>query len=117
MFNCLKGESFSPTKCVLVCMGGVNIFLRTWRALEVGMVPAHRASGGLRRASSPPFGGDLPRCHQESFLHQERRGGSVLPISGLYEVAIRVKSLPRAETFYRDILGLEVAIRDPKRPM
>jgi len=41
----------------------------------------------------------------------------MLPISGLYEVAIRVKSLPRAEAFYRDILGLEVAIRDPKRPM
>ncbi len=41
----------------------------------------------------------------------------MLPISGLYEVAIRVKSLPRAETFYREVLGLQVAIRDPKRPM
>ncbi len=41
----------------------------------------------------------------------------MLPISGLYEVAIRVKSLPRAEAFYRGVLGLEVAIRDPKRPM
>jgi lactoylglutathione lyase len=41
----------------------------------------------------------------------------MFPISGLYEVAIRVKSLPRAETFYRDILGLDVALRDPKRPM
>jgi lactoylglutathione lyase len=41
----------------------------------------------------------------------------MLPISGLYEVAIRVKSLPRAETFYREVLGLQVAIRDPKRPI
>lgn len=41
----------------------------------------------------------------------------MLPISGLYEVAIRVKSLARAEPFYREVLGLQVAIRDPKRPM
>jgi lactoylglutathione lyase len=41
----------------------------------------------------------------------------MFPISGLYEVAIRVKSLPRAEAFYRDILELEVALRDPMRPM
>jgi catechol 2,3-dioxygenase-like lactoylglutathione lyase family enzyme len=41
----------------------------------------------------------------------------MLPISGLYEVAVRVKSLPRAETFYREVLGLRVAIRDPKRPI
>ena len=41
----------------------------------------------------------------------------MLPINGLYEVAIRVKSLPRAETFYREVLGLQLAIRDPKRPM
>jgi lactoylglutathione lyase len=41
----------------------------------------------------------------------------VLPINGLYEVAIRVKSLPRAETFYREVLGLQLAIRDPERPM
>ena len=40
-----------------------------------------------------------------------------MPISGLYEVAIRVKSLPRAEAFYREVLELQVAIRDPKRPM
>jgi catechol 2,3-dioxygenase-like lactoylglutathione lyase family enzyme len=41
----------------------------------------------------------------------------MLPIRGLYEVAVRVKSLPRAEAFYRDTLGFEVAIRDPRRPM
>jgi lactoylglutathione lyase len=39
----------------------------------------------------------------------------MLPISGLYEIAIRVKDLPRAEAFYRDVLGLEVGIRDERR--
>jgi catechol 2,3-dioxygenase-like lactoylglutathione lyase family enzyme len=36
----------------------------------------------------------------------------MLPIRGLYEVAIRVKELARAEDFYRNTLGLEVGIRD-----
>ncbi len=39
----------------------------------------------------------------------------MLPIRGLYEVAIRVKDLPRAEIFYREILGLQVGIRDDRR--
>jgi len=39
----------------------------------------------------------------------------MLPISGVYEVAIRVKALPRAETFYREVLGLEVGLRDEQR--
>lgn len=39
----------------------------------------------------------------------------MLPIRGIYEVAIRVKQLARAEAFYRDILGLEVGIRDERR--
>lgn len=39
----------------------------------------------------------------------------MLPIRGLYEVAIRVKELPRAENFYRNVLGLEVGIRDERR--
>jgi catechol 2,3-dioxygenase-like lactoylglutathione lyase family enzyme len=39
----------------------------------------------------------------------------MLPIRGLYEVAIPVKDLPRAEAFYRETLGLEVGIRDEKR--
>jgi lactoylglutathione lyase len=39
----------------------------------------------------------------------------MLPIRGLYEVAIRVKQLPRAEAFYRQVLGLEVGIRDERR--
>ncbi len=39
----------------------------------------------------------------------------MLPIRGLYEVAIRVKELARAENFYRHVLGLEVGIRDEER--
>jgi len=39
----------------------------------------------------------------------------MLPIRGIYEVAIRVKQLPRAEAFYREVLGLEVGIRDERR--
>lgn len=40
----------------------------------------------------------------------------MLPIRGLYEVAIPVKDLPRSEAFYRDVLGLEVGLRDERRP-
>ena len=39
----------------------------------------------------------------------------MLPITGVYEVAIRVKDLARAEPFYREILGLEVGLRDEER--
>ena len=39
----------------------------------------------------------------------------MLPIRGLYEVAIRVKDLVRSEAFYREILGLEVGLRDERR--
>ena len=39
----------------------------------------------------------------------------MLPIRGLYEVAIRVKDLAKAESFYREILGLEVGVRDERR--
>jgi catechol 2,3-dioxygenase-like lactoylglutathione lyase family enzyme len=39
----------------------------------------------------------------------------MLPISGVYEVAIRVKDLLRAEAFYREVLGLEVGLRDAQR--
>ena len=38
----------------------------------------------------------------------------MIPIRGVYEVAIRVRELPRAETFYCDVLGLEVGLRDPR---
>jgi lactoylglutathione lyase len=40
----------------------------------------------------------------------------MVAIRGVYEVAIRVKDLPRAETFYRDVLGLEEGLRDERRP-
>ncbi len=39
----------------------------------------------------------------------------MLPIKGVYEVAIRVKDLARAEPFYRETLGLEVGLRDESR--
>ena len=39
----------------------------------------------------------------------------MLPIRGLYEVAIRVKHLATSEDFYRNILGLQVGIRDDRR--
>ena len=39
----------------------------------------------------------------------------MLPIRGLYEVAIRVKDLARSEVFYRETLGLEVGVRDERR--
>ena len=39
----------------------------------------------------------------------------MLPIRGVYEIAVRVKDLSKAEPFYREVLGLEVGIRDDKR--
>jgi len=39
----------------------------------------------------------------------------MLPIRGLYEVAIRVKDLAKSEAFYRETLGLEVGLRDERR--
>jgi lactoylglutathione lyase len=39
----------------------------------------------------------------------------MLPIRGVYEVAIRVKDLARSEAFYCQTLGLEVGIRDERR--
>ena len=39
----------------------------------------------------------------------------MLPIRGVYEVAIRVKDMAKAEPFYREVLDLEVGIRDEKR--
>lgn len=39
----------------------------------------------------------------------------MLPIRGLFEVAIRVKNLKMAERFYREVLGLEVGVRDESR--
>jgi lactoylglutathione lyase len=40
---------------------------------------------------------------------------TMLPITGLYEIAIRVKDLARAESFYKEVLGLEEGLRDERR--
>jgi len=39
----------------------------------------------------------------------------MLSIKGLFEIAIRVKDLPRSEAFYRDVLGFEEGLRDERR--
>lgn len=39
----------------------------------------------------------------------------MLPIRGVYEIAIKVKDLARAEPFYREVLDLEVGLRDETR--
>ena len=39
----------------------------------------------------------------------------MLPIRGVYEVVVPVQDLARAESFYCDVLGLEVGIRDEDR--
>lgn len=36
-------------------------------------------------------------------------------IKGLYEIAIPVRNLDEAEAFYRDVLGLEIGLRDEPR--
>jgi catechol-2,3-dioxygenase len=40
----------------------------------------------------------------------------MMSIRGVYEVAVRVRDLATAETFYRQVLGLEVGLRDETRP-
>jgi catechol 2,3-dioxygenase-like lactoylglutathione lyase family enzyme len=40
----------------------------------------------------------------------------MLGIRGVYEVAIKVRDLRQSEPFYRDVLGFEVGLRDPRRP-
>jgi len=39
----------------------------------------------------------------------------MLPIRGVYEVAINVRDLARAERFYREVLGLQVGLRNDER--
>lgn len=39
----------------------------------------------------------------------------MVEISGVYEVAIRVRELERSEAFYCEVLGLEVGLRDDER--
>jgi catechol 2,3-dioxygenase-like lactoylglutathione lyase family enzyme len=46
---------------------------------------------------------------------QTKGAAAVLPIKGVYEIAIRVKDLARAEAFYKDVLGLTEGLRDDRR--
>ena len=39
----------------------------------------------------------------------------MIPITSVYEVAIRVRDLKTAEAFYRDVLGLQLGLRDERR--
>lgn len=39
----------------------------------------------------------------------------MLPIRGVYEIAIRVRDLGKSEAFYREILDFQVGIRDDAR--
>lgn len=39
----------------------------------------------------------------------------MLPVRGLYEIAIKVKDLRTAEAFYKGVLGLEEGLRDDQR--
>ncbi len=39
----------------------------------------------------------------------------MMPIKGVYEIAIPVRKLAVAEAFYRNVLGLEVGLRDEPR--
>src|SRR5712692_3217176 len=56
-----------------------------------------------------------PRSPDWSFQGGEEET-FMLSVDGVYEIAIRVKDLARAETFYREVLGLEVGLRDERRP-
>ena len=38
-------------------------------------------------------------------------------IRGVYEVVVRVSDLARAERFYHEVLGLELGLKDPNRPI
>jgi catechol-2,3-dioxygenase len=39
----------------------------------------------------------------------------MIPMTGLYEVAIKVRELSTAEAFYREVLGLQFGLRDKRR--
>jgi len=40
----------------------------------------------------------------------------MLGVQGVYEVAIKVRDITVSEPFYRDVLGLEIGLRDTRRP-
>src|SRR4030095_15363531 len=56
----------------------------------------------------------LPRCPAPS--RPSMKGGrTMLPIRGVYEVAIRVRDLSRSEPFFRDLLRVTRGLRDDWR--
>jgi lactoylglutathione lyase len=40
----------------------------------------------------------------------------LIPVEGLFEAHIIVQDVPRSIAFYRDVVGLELALSDPQRP-
>jgi lactoylglutathione lyase len=71
---------------------------------------------GRGRIMDSPAGGrnarhPAPRDKTSGLWHHAR----MLPIKGVYEIAIPVADLARAEGFYREVLGLEVGLRDETR--
>lgn len=67
-------------------------------------------------ASSETLVGSLcRRVNLQRYQSQTKGAAAVLPIKGVYEIAIRVKDLARAEAFYKDVLGLTEGIRDDRR--
>ena len=48
-------------------------------------------------------------------MDSRKKGDAMIRIRGVYEVALPVRKLARAEKFYREVLGLEVGLRDEGR--
>src|SRR4030095_8552622 len=81
------------------------------RQLDCGVESLLQWALQIKGSRSPV---ELGRC-AERLICFSHAGGIMLPIRGVYEVAIRVKDLSKAEAFYLDVLDLEVGIRDEKR--
>ena len=45
-----------------------------------------------------------------------RDTGMLIPVQGLFEAHLVVQDVPRSIAFYRDVVGLELALSDPARP-
>ena len=63
-------------------------------------------------ATSPTCG---PSIRGVNCVTSYTKQQDMLPIKGVYEIAIRVKVLARAEAFYKDVLGFEEGLRDERR--
>src|SRR5215831_4864256 len=84
--------------------------------------PRTRSVSPKRRRSSPrPPGrpcappGRQRRGLREGRRRERKKEEKMLAIRGVYEVAIRVRDLDKAERFYRDVLGMDVGLRDERR--